>query len=241
MSDAPAVRILPDGADYLLKRRAFADGRQMAKVSWIDITPGPRGKLVPREEWLPMDRVGLPQGVGYSAVDHEYIAQNPDDEVAGPAHTGQSAAAARPAGWPAQVPLPGEDPGLARQATAWLLDRLPPDYRAHQVVHDPYVPTWMAAGHVDSALAALRNGYRGAAVDLKARLQPETIAAVLEVYRTEGRRLTATAAAIKLVGRVILLQRLSVSLDSTRGLIGAGMSVRSSSVLRPDNSHNVFM
>ncbi|MEV0391239.1 hypothetical protein [Nonomuraea sp. NPDC050643] len=70
-------------------------------------------------------------------------------------------------------------------------------------MHDPHVLTWMAAGHVQRALAALRAGYRAAAVDLKPHLPPYTIADLLEVYRAEGHRLTAAATAITVVGRAL--------------------------------------
>ncbi|WP_171074434.1 hypothetical protein [Nonomuraea basaltis] len=40
-------------------------------------------------------------------------------------------------------------------------------------------------------------------MDLKPHLPPHAIAEVLEVYRVEGRRLTAAAAAIKVVGTAL--------------------------------------
>lgn len=57
----------------------------------------------------------------------------------------------------------------------------------------------MAGLHVEHALAALRAGYRGAAVDLKGHLPPHAITETHEVYRLEGQRLTATARSIAVV------------------------------------------
>ncbi|MFB9627083.1 hypothetical protein [Nonomuraea helvata] len=196
-SDPPVVRLVPDGAGYLLKRRSWADGREELLVSWMELTPGPRGGLVPREEWMPRDRVYLLAGVDYSAVEHLRHAMS----SAGAERQG-AAVPAVPPGWPAHIPPPGA-PKWEAEAEAWLLDCLPADFRAHEVVRDPYVLTWMAERHVGYALTALRAGYRGAAVDFKARLAPHVIAEVLDTYRTEGRRLTAAAAAIKVVGAAL--------------------------------------
>lgn len=199
MSDPPAVRLLPDGAGYLLKRRTLADGRQEALVSYMEITPGPRGGLVPREDWLPLDRVRPLADVDYSAVEHEHLT---DDTTTAP--IGQADVSCRPTDWPAQVPAPDDDPDWATHARAFLLDCIPPDYRVHEVVHDPPVLVWMATGHVDHALTALRAGYRAASVDLKPFLSPHAIAQVLETYKIEGRRLTAAAASVKVVGAALI-------------------------------------
>ncbi|MCP2365768.1 hypothetical protein HD597_012872 [Nonomuraea thailandensis] len=151
-----------------------------------------------------MERVRLLQGLDYSGVDHEHLTANPDGSTAGPMPADRAPRLSpRPTGWPAEMPLPDDDPGWAGQATAWLLECIPPDFRAHAVVHDPSVLTWMAAGHVQHALVALRAGYRTAAVDLKPHLPPHAIADALEAYRVEGRRLTEAAAAIKVVGAAL--------------------------------------
>lgn len=52
--------------------------------------------------------------------------------------------------------------------------------------------TWLATGHVEHALIALRASYRAGAVDLQPYLPPHVIADVLEVHRVEGRRLTSS-------------------------------------------------
>ncbi|MEV4581631.1 hypothetical protein AB0K16_51210 [Nonomuraea jabiensis] len=55
-------------------------------------------------------------------------------------------------------------------------------------------------------MAALRVGYRGVAVDLKPYAKPYVVQQVLEIYRIEGRRMAAAAAAIKVVGRALRRQ-----------------------------------
>lgn len=169
-------------------------------MSWIEEIPGPRGGLVPRQGWLPLDRVHPITGVDYSSVEHVRLTEDP---AAVPA---ADQAGSRPAHWPPAIPLPSDDPGWVTQATAWLLDCLPPDFRAHQVVHHPHVLAWMAARHTEHALAALRTGYRRASVELKPFLEPHVIEQLLQVYRTGGRRLTEAAAAIAVVGAALRRQ-----------------------------------
>jgi hypothetical protein len=38
-------------------------------VAWTEITPGWRGGLVPREDWLPFERVHFLPNVDYGAVE----------------------------------------------------------------------------------------------------------------------------------------------------------------------------
>lgn len=196
--DPPVVRLSPDGAGYLLKRRTMADGTQQVLVSWSEITPGPRGALVIREDWLPLDRVSLMPGVDYSAVEHIV-----EDDTPQSAPTAENDASGRPSDWPAQVRPPGT-PRWQASAAEFLLEALPPDYRSHEVFrHNPRVLAWTAACHVAYALAALRQNYRTAAVDLKPHLAPHVIEQVLDTHRVEGRRLTALAASIAAVGQAL--------------------------------------
>jgi hypothetical protein len=67
-SDPPVVKLPPDGAGYLLERRTRADGREEVLVAWTQITQGPRGGLVPREDWLPLERVQFLPDVDYGAA-----------------------------------------------------------------------------------------------------------------------------------------------------------------------------
>jgi hypothetical protein len=108
-----------------------------------------------------------------------------------------------PPGWPAEV-LPPGNPDWEISATAWLLDAVPPDYRAYGVLRrHPIALARMARHHVRAAVEAARSGYREAAVDFKEHLPPHVIEAVLEVYRREGPRLVRLADSIDLVERAL--------------------------------------
>ena len=70
---------------------------------------------------------------------------------------------------------------------AWLLDAVPPDYRAYEVLkRHPIALARMAVHHVNASVEAARAEYRSAAVDLKGHLPPHAVEAVLDVYREEG-------------------------------------------------------
>ncbi|GII79581.1 hypothetical protein Sru01_45630 [Sphaerisporangium rufum] len=108
-----------------------------------------------------------------------------------------------PPGWPAEVRPPGS-PDWEASAVAWLLDAVPPDYRAYGVLRrHPLALARMARGHVRANVAAARDGYRGAAVELKEHLPPHAVEAVLAAYRREGPRLVRLAAAIELVEQAL--------------------------------------
>ncbi|MFI6295799.1 hypothetical protein ACIBEJ_29670 [Nonomuraea sp. NPDC050790] len=108
-----------------------------------------------------------------------------------------------PPEWPAEV-RPPSVPDWETSAVAWLLDAVPPDYRAHEVLRrHPIALARMAVHHVNSAIEAARAGYRGAAVDLKGHLPPHAVEAVLDVYREEGPRLVRLSRAIDAVERAL--------------------------------------
>ncbi|MGW4641063.1 hypothetical protein ACWEN6_21230 [Sphaerisporangium sp. NPDC004334] len=104
-----------------------------------------------------------------------------------------------PPGWPPEVRPPGS-PDWETSAVAWLLDAVPPDYRAYGVLRrHPVALARMASYHVNATVEAARTGYRRAAVELKEYLPPHAVEAVLEAYRREGPRLVRLAASIELV------------------------------------------
>ena len=108
-----------------------------------------------------------------------------------------------PPEWPPEV-RPPSVPDWETSAVAWLLDAVPPDYRAYEVLRrHPVALARMALHHVNSAVEAARAGYRSAAVDLKGRLPPHTVEAVLDVYRQEGPRLVRLARSIEVVDRAL--------------------------------------
>ncbi|GIH50788.1 hypothetical protein SAMN05421833_12380 [Microbispora rosea] len=87
---------------------------------------------------------------------------------------------------------------------SWLLDAVPPDYRAYGVLRrHPLALARMARQQVAASIQAAREGYRGAAVDLKEHLPPHAIEAVLDAYRQEGPRLVRLAESVALVERAL--------------------------------------
>ncbi|GAA1014385.1 hypothetical protein Aple_079580 [Acrocarpospora pleiomorpha] len=112
-----------------------------------------------------------------------------------------------PPEWPSEVRPPGS-PDWESSAVTWLLDAVPPDYRAYGVLRrHPLALARMAHHHVRAEIEAARAGYRGAAVDLKDHLPPHVVEAVLEVYRHEGPRLVSLAESIAVVERALRGER----------------------------------
>jgi hypothetical protein len=108
-----------------------------------------------------------------------------------------------PPGWPTGVHPPGSD-DFEVTAVAWLLDVVPPDYRLHGVLRRyPAALAAMARHHTAACVEGARQGYRTARTELGEALPPHAIDAVLAAYRTEGRRLAATARAAILVERAL--------------------------------------
>ncbi|MGP3959279.1 hypothetical protein ACTWPT_25050 [Nonomuraea sp. 3N208] len=108
-----------------------------------------------------------------------------------------------PPEWPPEV-RPPSVPDWETSAVAWLLDAVPPDYRAHEILKRyPIALARMALHHVNAAVEAARAGYRSAAVDLKGQLPPHAVEAVLDVYREEGPRLVRLARSITVVEQAL--------------------------------------
>jgi hypothetical protein len=104
-----------------------------------------------------------------------------------------------PPGWPQQV-LPPQAAEWERSAVAWLFDLCPPDYRAHEVLRrHPVVLARFAAGHVESAVEAARQGIRTARAELRDLVPPEVVDAAIAAYEREGRRLVQVAREVALV------------------------------------------
>ena len=108
-----------------------------------------------------------------------------------------------PPGWPTGVHPPGSEE-FEQTAVAWLLDVVPPDYRLHGVLRrHPVALAALARHHLAACVAGAREGYRTARAELGDRLPAGSLDAVLDAYRTEGRRLVETARAVDLVGRAL--------------------------------------
>jgi hypothetical protein len=194
------VEILPNRAGWLHRLRVLPDETREALVSWTDVESGFKGRLVDHTpEWLPEARVRRLRGTDYSAIEAaiEHVETTTEESV--PARS-------TPPGWPPQV-LPPDEPGWVHSATSWLLDILPPDYRAHsEIVAMPRVLAWMAATHVEHYEAATQRGYRSAAVDLRGFVAPESNKQVLDVYQAEKQRWATVREGIRAVRRALVEQ-----------------------------------
>jgi hypothetical protein len=112
-------------------------------------------------------------------------------------------AAYMPPGWPTGVHPPGSAEFEAT-AVAWLLDVVPPDYRLHGVLRrHPVALAAMARHHTAACVEGARQGYRSARTELGEALPPHAVDAVLDAYRTEGRRMAAAARAAELIERAL--------------------------------------
>jgi hypothetical protein len=108
-----------------------------------------------------------------------------------------------PPGWPTGV-HPPDSRDFEATAVAWLLDVVPPDFRLHGVLRrHPAALAAMARHHTQACVEGARAGYRTTRTELGEAIPPHAVDAVLAAYRTEGRRLAATARAVGLVERAL--------------------------------------
>jgi hypothetical protein len=104
-----------------------------------------------------------------------------------------------PAGWPEQV-LPPQTPDWEHSAVGWLFDLCPAEYRAHDVLRKhPVVLARFAAGHVEAAVEAARQGIRTARAELKDLVGGNVVDAAIAAYEREGRRLVQVRRQVALV------------------------------------------
>ena len=112
-----------------------------------------------------------------------------------------------PPGWPTAV-LPPQADGWERSAVAWLLDLVPPDYRAHEVLlRHPLVLARFAAGHVEANVAAAREGLRTVREELRGLVAPEVVTAAIAAYDREGRRLVEAGRQVAMVAAALRGER----------------------------------
>ncbi|MFI1585663.1 hypothetical protein [Embleya sp. NPDC020630] len=102
---------------------------------------------------------------------------------------------------------PGEA-GWEETAVAWLFDQCPPGYRNHDVLRAfPVILARLAHQHVSAALAAARDGYGTARLDLRDAVPVHAMDGVLRMYEYEGSRAAATERAVDLVERALAGER----------------------------------
>jgi hypothetical protein len=111
--------------------------------------------------------------------------------VAGPRRRGQDGGVtgSLPPHWPSAVRPPGS-PEWEASAVAWLLDQVPGEYRAYDVLRrHPVLLSRFAAGHVEACLESARQGWRSLRRDLGRELPPEVLETAMTAYEQEGARL----------------------------------------------------
>lgn len=122
-----------------------------------------------------------------------------------------------PPGWPTGVHPPGSE-GFTESAIAWLLELVPPDYRLHGVLRrHPAALASIARHHTRACVEGARQGYRTVRTELAETVPPHAVDAVLAVYRTEGRRLAASAKAVELVEQALKSERVLPLLGGLAG------------------------
>jgi hypothetical protein len=115
--------------------------------------------------------------------------------------------AVTPPGWPQVVRPPGA-PDWERTAVAWLLDLVPPDYRAHEVLRQyPVLLARFAGDHVSAGLEAARVGWRTVRVELADHLPADAMEAAVAAYEREGARLSAAARGVAVVAAALRGER----------------------------------
>ena len=118
-----------------------------------------------------------------------------------------------PAEWPERVARPGT-PDWERTAVAWLLDLVPGEWRAYEVLRrHPVLLARMASGQVAASLEAAREGWRTLRRDLGRQLPPEVVEAAMSTYELEG---------VRLAGLVREVAAVEAALRGRRWVPGAG-------------------
>ena len=93
--------------------------------------------------------------------------------------------------WPPGLPPPSAA-GWGEPAVAWLLDLVPGEHRAYEVLRrHPLALSRFAVGQVEAELAAGRSGAATARRDLGDVLPAQAVEDVLAVYEREQVRLSA--------------------------------------------------
>jgi hypothetical protein len=104
-----------------------------------------------------------------------------------------------PPHWPRSVRPPGSS-DWEDSAVAWLLDQVPGEYRAYDVLRrHPALLSRFAAGHVEACLHSARQGWRSLRQEVGRDLPPDVVEAAMTAYEQEGARLRELARAVAAV------------------------------------------
>lgn len=104
-----------------------------------------------------------------------------------------------PPHWPRAV-QPPDTPDWTDSAVAWLLDQVPGEYRAYEVLRrHPVLLSRFAAGHVEACLESARQGWRSLRREVGRNLPPDVVEAAMTAYEQEGVRLRELARSVAAV------------------------------------------
>jgi hypothetical protein len=111
-----------------------------------------------------------------------------------------------PPWWPPDVHRPGS-PDWERSAVSWLLDQVPGEWRAHDVLRrHPTLLARLAAGETAASLEATREGWRTLRRDVGrggAKLPPEVVEEAMAAYERQGLRLVELTRQVDAVRQAI--------------------------------------
>ncbi len=106
---------------------------------------------------------------------------------------------AAPAGWPADLPPVGYETVVA----AWLLDRLPPEYRTSPVRRHPLVLAMAAHEHARATLDGTREVYRSLRAQLRDYVEQAELEASLAALEALAAQFSRTLREVDLVQQAL--------------------------------------
>lgn len=105
----------------------------------------------------------------------------------------------QPPHWPRAVRPPGS-PDWEASAISWLLDHVPGEYRAYEVLRrHPVLLSRFATSYVEACLQAARQSWRSLRRDLSRELPPDVLETAMTAYEQEGARLVELTRAVAAV------------------------------------------
>ena len=110
---------------------------------------------------------------------------------------------AAPTGWPRDLDPP-ETAGFESSVVGWLLDRCPPEYRAHEVLRrHPRALARLAVHHCEATLEGARAAYATCRRELQGAVPPDVMPEVLASLEAEGARIASTLREVRLVDEAL--------------------------------------
>ena len=104
-----------------------------------------------------------------------------------------------PPGWPSDLRAPGSDEWI-EEATKWLLDLLPGEYRAHAVLRKyPVLLARLALASIQGSLEPARTAWSRVRVEEKLFMPPPAIEEAIAMLEREGAHFVSREREVTLV------------------------------------------